>query len=155
MKPLPWSSVRTWSCVRCGECCKLMVQLTTREWLNLTAAYGYGIIKQEIGRFFLRKTIDDQCPFLKRTYDAWQCRLQAMKPLVCKLWPFRVLTAPKYGYQNEACFNYRDNKFYVYAIPYCRGISWGRPRELFVKKTLPELIDIRIGVQERQRFTTS
>ena len=155
MKPLPWSSVRFWSCTRCGECCKLTVQLTTREWLDLTTMYGYGIVDQEMGGFFLRKTIDDQCPFLTRTYDGWSCRLQQTKPLACKIWPFKVLTAPKYGYQHEAYFDYKNNRYYVYAMPYCQGISWGRPEELFVKKTLPEFIDIRIGLQEKQHFTTS
>jgi len=155
LKPLPWSNVKFWSCIRCGDCCKLAVQLTTREWLDLTRRYGYAIIDQEVGGFYLRKTIDDTCPFLLRSPVGLLCALQQTKPLACKLWPFRVLTEPKYGQPSEACFNYRNRRFYVYVMPNCPGISWGRPAEWFVEKTLPEFIDIRIGLQEKQYLSTS
>lgn len=154
LKPIPWKNIRFWTCIRCGECCKLSVQLSTREWLNLTRRYGYAITEQGIEGFFLRKTIDDRCPFLFKSPIGWLCGLQQTKPLSCKLWPFRVLTEPKYGKSDEACFNYR-NRFYVYIMPNCPGISWGRPIGRFINKTLPELIDIRIGLQKKQYFSTS
>lgn len=155
LKPLPWSAVKSWTCTQCGECCQLVVQLTVQEWLNLTRKYGYAIVDQDIGGFFLRKTVDGRCPFLWNHPAGWLCGLQQEKPLACKLWPFKVLAEPKYGQPDEASYNYRNNRFYVYVIPNCPGTSWGRPSEGLIKKTLPEFIDIRLGFRERQRFTTA
>jgi Fe-S-cluster containining protein len=155
LKPLPWSAVKSWTCSRCGECCKLIVQLTTREWLDLTRQYGSMIVDQRVGGFFLRKTVDNRCPFLRMGVKGWQCGLQRSKPLACKLWPFRVLTKPKYDQPREACYDHRDKQFYVYALPICPGISWGRPSDQLAKRTIPELIDIRLGLQTRQFFSTS
>ena len=155
MKPLPWRSVSSWTCLRCGECCNLIVQLTAREWLDLTSRYGYSIVDQELGGFFLRRTIDERCPFLNLNQDGLLCGLQLSKPLTCKIWPFRILTEPRYSESNEACFDYRNRRFYIYAIPHCPGIIWGHPTEGLVKKTLPEFIDVRFGLQGRQHFSTS
>lgn len=155
LKPLPWSDVKSWSCTRCGGCCQLIVQLTAQEWINLTRKYGYAMVEQDIGGFFLRKTIDGTCPFLWRTYNGWQCGLQREKPLACKLWPFKTLAEPKYGQPDKAVYDYMNNRFYIYAIPNCSGLSWGRPSEEFVRKTLPEFIEIRLGFRERQRFSTA
>ena len=155
LRPLPWSAVKSWTCTRCGECCQLVVQLTVQEWLNLTRKYGYAIVDQDIGGFFLRKTIEGICSFLWRTYNGWQCSLQREKPLACKLWPFKILAEPKYSRPEEAVYNYLNNRFYIYAIPNCPGFSWGKPSEEFVKKTLPEFIEIQLGFRERQRFSTA
>lgn len=155
MKPLPWRRIKFWTCIRCGECCALTVQLTMREWLDLTKMYGYSIADQDIGGFFLRKTIDKECPFLSSIRAGSICGLQNTKPLACKIWPFRILAEPKYGEDSEALFKYRNERFYVYVIPNCPGITWGTPTENFFKKILPELIGIRLGFFERQHFTTS
>ncbi|MFH0749112.1 MAG: YkgJ family cysteine cluster protein [Candidatus Bathyarchaeota archaeon] len=155
MKPLPWRTVKLWKCVRCGECCSLTVQLTMSEWLNLTRMYGFTIADQDISGFFLRKTLDNKCPFLLNTFSKFRCGLQNTKLMACKIWPFRVLTEPKYGEADEALFTYRDKKFYIYVLPTCSGITWGRPTERLSKKVLPELIDIRFGFLQRQYFSTS
>ena len=155
MKPLPWSNVKSWMCLRCGECCRLIVQLTVREWLDLTRCYGYSIVYQGIEGFFLRRTIDEKCPFLSQNSSGLMCGLQHTKPLTCKIWPFRILTEPKYGYTDEAHFDYRNTRYYIYAIPYCPGIIWGHPTEGLVKRILPEFIDIRLGFREQQCFSTS
>ena len=155
LKPLPWSAVKSWFCTRCGECCQLIVQLTAQEWINLTRKYGYAIFEPDIGGFFIRKTLEGACPFLCRTYNGRLCVLQREKPLACKLWPFKILAEPKYGLPDEAVYNYMNNRFYIYAIPNCPGFSWGKPSEVFVKKTLPEFIEIQLGFREQQRFSTA
>ena len=155
MKPLPWRSVKSWTCIRCGECCSLTVQLTMREWIHLTRRYGDIISAQNLGGFFMRKTINDNCPFLSKASKGFLCGLQIRKPLACKLWPFRVLSEPKYGGFNEAVFDYRNERFYIYVIPNCLGITWGRPTEWFTKKALPEVIDIKLGLLGKQHFSTS
>jgi hypothetical protein len=48
-----------------------------------------------------------------------------MKPEACKLWPFKVLSEPKYGEPNQAAFDYMGNKLYVYADTMCSGLRYG------------------------------
>ena len=151
----PWRSVRFWNCTRCGECCSLSVQLTMREWLTLTRAYGYSIAEQNIGGFFLRKTVDNNCPFLHGSTEGCVCKLQSTKPLACMIWPFRVLSEPRYGQADEAAFDYRNRRYYIYVSQFCPGIVWGPPTESLAKKILPEIIDIRLGFIGRQHFSTS
>ncbi|MFH0897376.1 MAG: YkgJ family cysteine cluster protein [Candidatus Bathyarchaeota archaeon] len=155
MKPLPWRSVSSWMCLRCGECCGLIVQLTVREWLEITRSYGNSIVFQGIDGFFLRRTVDERCPFILSGSDGWLCGLQYSKPLTCKIWPFRILTEPIYGEGNEAFFDYRNRRFYIYAIPHCPGITWGHPTERLIKRVLPEFIDVRFGFKGTRHFSTS
>jgi Fe-S-cluster containining protein len=133
------------------------VQLTTKEWLELTRRYGYAIVEQDFGRFYLRKTIDEKCPFLLRRDARFLCTLQQQnkKPLACKMWPFKVLDEPKYGCAKEAAFNFLNRRFYVYTVSNCPGIQWGRPVKGFIKKTLPEIIGLRLGQVQKQHFSTS
>ena len=96
MTLIPWSRVKSWRCIGCGGCCKFTVKITTKEWLNITRVYGYGIIRQTVDGFYLRKTNDGLCPFLLRLSGRWFCGIQYMKPLACKLWPFRILSDEVY-----------------------------------------------------------
>ena len=155
LKAIPWRSVSSWTCLRCGECCRLIVQLTMREWLNITRNYGYSLVYQGIDGFFLRRTVDECCPFLLRGSNGWLCDLQNTKPLTCKMWPFRILTDPRYGDGDEASFTYRGRKFYIYVTSLCPGIIWGRPTEELIRRILPEFIDVRLGLQRERHFSTS
>jgi Fe-S-cluster containining protein len=156
-KPMPWRAVKSWGCVRCGECCRLTVQLTVREWLDLTRRYGNLIIEQMLGGFYLRKTVDNQCPFLAKTRYGWLCNLQRRdaKPLACRMWPFKLLDNPKYGRANDAYFDYRNQHYFIYVVPNCPGVTLGLPSEGFIQKTLPEIVDIRMGLQRTQHFSTA
>jgi len=148
--------VESWSCVRCGSCCiGTTVQLTTNEWLRLTQLYGFGIIGQDITGFYLRKTINDQCLFLCRSSNDWMCGLQHIKPLACKLWPFRICSTPRFGKTDEAYFKYGKEGLYVYAYPQCPGITLGKPSNLFTYRILPEFLNIRLGFQKEQVYSTS
>jgi len=151
---VPWGRIRSWSCTTCGQCCQLQVQLTTSEWLNLTRKYGYNIASQQTEGIFISKTIDGWCPFLFREGQC-SCGLQKTKPLACRLWPFRISDYPRYGMREESCFYHRGRVFYVYGIPFCRGFRYGTPTEYFTKNVLPEFIDIRLGLQPSQIFTTA
>ena len=155
MKLIPWSQVESWRCIGCGDCCKLTVQVTTKEWLDLTRLYGPELVEQSISGFYMRKTIDDRCPFLCRFSDRWICGLQPMKPLACKIWPFKICDNPRYGKPDEAYLKYKSEEFYVYAFPQCPGISYGKPSEQFVSRTLPEFIEIRLGLRRKQFYSTS
>lgn len=78
-----------------------------------------------------------------------------MKPLACKIWPFRILDKPKYGRTGEAHFNYRNRDFYIYLVPRCVGINWGKPSEHLAKVVIPEFIDVKLGLQKRQLHSTA
>lgn len=155
MKLVPWSHIKSWACLGCGECCKLTVQVTTKEWLNLTSLYGPGLVEQNIEGFWLRKTLDNSCPFLYRFPERRVCGLQPMKPLACKLWPFRICDTAKYGMHDESLFKYKNENLYIYGYPQCPGFSYGKPTEQFMLKTLQEFIAIRLGLMREQFYSTS
>ena len=78
-----------------------------------------------------------------------------MKPKACKLWPFKILSRPEFGRPNEASYKYEDRKFFVYVDPACIGIWWGKPTQEFAYRTMPELIEIALGLREKQYYSTS
>ena len=78
-----------------------------------------------------------------------------MKPKACKLWPFKVLSWPKYGRPSEAYINYMGYPLYIYVDPFCPGIKWGVPTPSFVSSVLKEAIEIALGIRTEQEHTTS
>ena len=78
-----------------------------------------------------------------------------MKPKACKLWPFKILLEPKFGRPNEAAYKYGDKNFFVYVDPSCIGIRWGEPKPEFTYRTLTELVEIAMGLREKQYYSTS
>ncbi|MFQ6053260.1 MAG: hypothetical protein ACE5OO_03390, partial [Candidatus Bathyarchaeia archaeon] len=52
-------------------------------------------------------------------------------------------------------YRFRDRTFYVYLDPSCPGIVVGRPSQRFLRRTLPEVVEIGMGVRWKQRYTTS
>jgi hypothetical protein len=77
-----------------------------------------------------------------------------MKPEACKIWPFKVLTEPKYGDPNQAAYDYRGMRFYVYGDTMCSGLRYGSPSWDFRYTTVKEFIEIAVGVREMQHKTT-
>jgi len=156
MIPLPWRYVESWDCTACGICCKgYQVVLGFNEWVNLVRTYGVGVTQPGINKFFLGKKGDGTCLFLYKFFDAWLCGLQDMKPTACKLWPFKILSGPKFGRPSEAVYKYGDKNFFVYADPACIGIRWGKPTREFTYRTLTELVEIAEGLREKQYYSTS
>jgi len=154
--PLPWSCVESWSCVACGLCCKgFNVVLGFNEWVNIVRNYGVGVTEPGISNFYLKKKGDDTCVFLYQLMDAWLCGLQHMKPKACKIWPFKVQEKPKFGRPNEASYTYGEKKLFIYVDPSCVGIKWGTPTQEFEYKTIPELIEIALGLRVKQYYSTS
>ncbi|MEM1514543.1 MAG: YkgJ family cysteine cluster protein [Candidatus Bathyarchaeia archaeon] len=148
--------MKTWHCNGCGLCCKeFEVVLTFNEWLNITKIYGVGVTKAELNKLYLGKRSDGSCIFLYPGLNGkWLCGLQHIKPLACKLWPFKVLSKPKYGHPSEALFEYLDQKFYVYVDPFCIGIHWGEPTTELIYKIIPEFIEIALGFRKNQFYST-
>ena len=156
MRPVPWRRVASWSCNLCGKCCReYRVVLKPEEWLKLVDIYGPEVAEVGHGKFYLRRRPDGSCIFLKKVGGKWLCGLQDMKPKACKLWPFKVLSWPKYGRAAEAYVNYMGCPLYVYVDPFCPGLKWGSPTPAFVSTVLKETIEIALGIRTEQEHTTS
>ncbi|MCD6465851.1 YkgJ family cysteine cluster protein [Candidatus Bathyarchaeota archaeon] len=153
---VPWSHINSWRCNGCGLCCKeFEVVLTFKEWLKITKTYGVGVTRTGLNKFFMGKRPDGSCIFLYRAPDGrWLCGLQENKPLACKLWPFKVLSKPKYGNPRDAAFEYGGQRFYVYVDSFCPGITWGTPSTELVYKVIPEFIEIALGIRQTQLYST-
>jgi Fe-S-cluster containining protein len=156
MSLVSWRKVKSWNCVECGMCCRdYHVVLNFNEWINIVRNYGAEATIPSVSKLFLGKKDDGTCIFLNNLQNGCSCGLQHMKPLACKIWPFKVFDKPKFGMANEALFNYRDNNFYVYVDPECTGLRWGTPDSEFKHRVLPEFIDVAVGLRRNQFYSTS
>jgi len=155
--PVPWRYVQDWNCIACGLCCKgFDIVLDFPEWIKIVKAYGVGFTEPGISRFYLKRKNDGTCAFLYNFYGKWLCSLQHMKPMACKLWPFKVSDKPKYGRPNEAVYRYGDGrKLYIYVDPSCIGLHWGTPTQDFLNTTMTEFVDLALGLKEKQFYSTS
>jgi len=156
MIPIPWSYVHSWSCNGCGLCCREFdVVLKFNEWLKIIQAYGIGVTKAGLNRFYIGKKDDGSCIFSYRYLGRWLCGLQRTKPMACKLWPFKVVDKPAYGKPKFASFNYNGRHFFVYIDPVCPEIRWGNPTPEVIYRVIPEFIEIALGLREKQVYSTS
>jgi Fe-S-cluster containining protein len=156
MVSVPWRHVNSWLCNGCGLCCReFEVVLRFDEWLNLIRTYGMSVTKAGLNSFYLGKKSDETCLFLCSLYGRWLCGLQNMKPMACKIWPFKILGHPRYGSAREAIFRYNERDFFVYVDSFCPQISWGQPTPELVRKIIPEFIEIALGTRKKQAYSTS
>ncbi|UCH01527.1 MAG: YkgJ family cysteine cluster protein [Candidatus Bathyarchaeota archaeon] len=155
MKLIPWKQVRYWRCLCCGNGCQFTVQLTTKEWLNLIKLYGHAWVEPRIDGFYIKKIIGKRCPFLHRFSNRNLCSIQRIKPLACKIWPFKILDNPRYSSPSEAHYKSRYGEFYIYIHSYCPGIIYGKPSEQLINHVLSEFIEIRLGLIKQQIYSTS
>ena len=157
MKPILWRYINSWNCIACGLCCKQYdVVLKYPEWLKIIQTYGIGVTRPGIHRFYLGKRANGSCIFLYKFFDRWLCALQHMKPRACKLWPFKIYSQPRYGRSNQASYEYMDREFFIYVDPRCLGLRFGRnPSNQLVSKIIPEVLEIALGLREKQFYSTS
>lgn len=153
---LPWRHVNSWVCTACGECCRgFKVVLKPEEWLTIVEKYGIDVTEVGSNKLYLKRRADGSCIFLYRWGKFWLCGLQQMKPKACKLWPFKILSWPKYGNARKAAYRYMGRILYVYVDPFCPGVKVGVPSKNFVNKVLPEFIEIALGLRTGQEHSTS
>jgi hypothetical protein len=107
-----------------------------------------------LDRFYIKRASDGSCAFLCNNSHNYFCSLQRMKPGACKLWPFKVLSEPKYGDSNQASFEYMGNTLYIYADTMCSGLRYGAPTWEFRYKTLREFTELALGIRQQQYKTT-
>jgi hypothetical protein len=155
MQFIPWQSISDWHCKACGYCCKLYtVVINFPEWLNIVQRFGVGTTVTGLDRLYIKRCSDGTCGFLCNSSNKYYCALQNMKPEACKIWPFKVLTEPKYGQANEAVFDYGKTKLYVYVDNMCSGLRYGVPTWDFRYRIVPEFAEIALGVRNVQHYAT-
>mgnify|MGYP000135474052 CR=1 FL=1 len=155
-KLVPWRLVHDWKCQACGECCRrYVVELTPHEYARITQAYGYSRVKTSMGKLFLRRGPDGTCLFLYRLGDRALCGLQPIKPKACKLWPFQVFEQPPLTHPELSLYRYGRKEFHVFVVPECKGLIYGEPSPRLKEKILPEILEIKLGLRDRQLYSTS
>ena len=153
---VPWQNIAEWKCNMCGLCCKAYsVVLNFPEWLKIIKNYGAEKTVSGLNKLFLKRENDGSCVFLYHFPNMRLCGLQHMKPNACKLWPFKILSKPEFGYANEAAYYYGDSRVFVYVDSTCSGIRYGNPTWDFSNHTVKEFIEIALGLRSEQIKTTA
>jgi len=153
---VPWQYIADWQCNACGGCCRAYsVVLNFPEWLKIVKNFGVETTASSLNKLFIKRRDDGSCSFLYNISNIHLCGLQHMKPKACKLWPFKVLRRPKFGYVKEAVYSYSGNKLFVYADSTCSGLRYGKPTWEFNNQTLREFIEIALGLRIEQYKTTA
>jgi Fe-S-cluster containining protein len=148
---IPWRYIADWKCNNCGFCCKAYsVVLNFQEWLNIVKNYGVETTFSGLDKLYLRRKSDGSCFFLYKFSDVYLCGLQHMKPDACKLWPFRVLSNPKYGHARDALYPFAGKNLYIYADSSCHGLQYGPPTWEFANYTVKEFAELAIGIRSHQ-----
>lgn len=156
MQFVPWRHIADWECTACGGCCRLYsVVINFHEWLKIVKNYGVEQTVSGLDRLFIKRKSDGSCAFLCELSDVHICQLQQMKPVACKLWPFKILSKPKFGYAKEAAYNYGEDTLFVYADSMCDGLKYGTPTLTFSNQILREFVEIATGLRNNQFKTTA
>jgi hypothetical protein len=103
----------------------------------------------------MRKRSDGLCVFLYNLSGTYLCGLQQMKPKACKIWSFKIVSRPEFGYANEATYGYGENRLFVYADSMCGGLKYGKPTWEFSNHIVKEFIEIALGFRSEQYKTTA
>lgn len=156
MRVVPWSHIKSWRCLSCGDCCtSSLVPLTPKEWVRIVQRFGYDCTETGLSGFYLKRTVENRCIFQYQFMGMYLCAIQDIKPKACKLWPFKVYDYPKYGLADEALYKYGGENIYIYVDTKCRGIVYGKPSNHFVKKVLPEFVEIAFNERDEQVYSTA
>lgn len=155
MMLVPWRYIADWKCNKCGLCCKAYsVVLNFQEWLKIVRNYGVETTASGLDKLFINRKSDGTCMFLHNFFNMHLCGLQQMKPKACKLWPFKIVSKPEYGYANDAVYGYGQNRLFVYADSACTGLRYGNPTWEFNSLVLKEFVEIALNLRVGQYKTT-
>lgn len=156
MQFVPWRHVADWKCTACGDCCKLYsVVINFHEWLRIVKSYGIEQTMCGLDKLFIKRRGDGSCAFLGSYSNTHVCGIQYMKPRACRIWPFKILSEPRFGHANEAEYRLGENSVFVYADSMCNGLRYGTPAWEFANCTLKEFVEIAMGFRNDQRNTTA
>src|SRR4030042_3828698 len=85
--------------------------------------------------------------------DPWICWMQKNKPMVCRVWPFIVMTNPEYGYPELALFIKNRINYYIYIDSRCKGIRCHGKNKIN-KDLLSEIVQISMRTKKTQSYST-
>lgn len=143
---IPWKLVKDWSCRFCGNCCiNHKIPLLFEEFAKIEPKYGPRSVEPGERMFYVRLLPNGRCYFLRKQGEKYLCRIHNEKPYACRMFPFRILRAPKYGGDDLSKFEYEGDMFYVYLDANCNGIVLGNPSANFMEKVIPEFIKTYIS----------
>ena len=153
---IPWTKIRSWDCMACGDCCKYFtINIKYEDWVKIINKHGTWAISPGVREFYIKRRPDGRCVFQHNLMGKWICELQDVKPGICKRWPFRIYRKSRRGKGEVAIFQYRNENFYVYLESFCKGIQYGYPSTKFAKQVIPEFIEIYLGNLKNQVNSTS
>jgi len=156
MKFVPWQHIADWKCNGCGDCCKLYtVVLNFHEWLKIVKSYGVEQTVSGLNELYIKRRSDGTCAFLHHFSNVCACELQYAKPRACQIWPFKILTEPKFGFAREALYPLGKDNLFVYADSMCSGLRYGVPTWEFANNILKEFVEISIGIRQHQLKSTA
>lgn len=153
MEYVPYKQIESWKCLACGKCCRrYAVNLTWKEYREIKK-FRPDKVRIKKRKPYLKRKADGRCEFLYGDL----CSLQAldMKPVACKVWPFKVLPKPaKNDREFDGLYQTADKKeYFVYINPRCSGINKGNPFQL--QRSVEEIIAFWNGSKKQQRYSTS
>ncbi len=123
--------------------------------MELANTYGEGVLSARPGGFVLTRGTNGRCIFLLDRGGLRACGLQgSMKPIACKLWPFKVYFKPKYGRDEEAVFTVEEGRFFVYVDLGCKGVKLGTPTPGLVE-TISEVVRIALNPRRTHQVRTT
>ena len=80
---------KTFTCTKCGECCKPLVKVSQRE-IELIKSAGKKDFTDDTGYSKLLKQKDGYCIFLEKQGEEYLCQIYDHRPDVCRKYPFIV-----------------------------------------------------------------
>jgi len=131
------------------------VVLNFQEWLRIIKTYSIELTASDLTKLYVKRKNDGTCSFLCDFANSNLCGLQHMKPEACKLWPFKVLGTPRYGYTQQAAYSYGGRTLFVYADSNCNGLRYGKPSWTFANLTVKEFTEIALGFNSYQVKSTA
>ncbi len=124
------------------------------ELILISKLYGTSYLQIELDEVYFVKRADGRCIFQVPVSNRWICGIQKNKPMVCRVWPFIVMTNPEYGYPELALFIKNRSNYYVYVDSKCKGIGW-RGKNRIDTDLLSEIIQISMRTKKTQSNSTS
>ncbi len=79
----------TFSCTKCGECCRPIVKVSKEEVSRIKeAGVKDFIVYDEKIESYVLKQVNNRCMFLKKEGEEYVCSIYDYRPSVCRQYPF-------------------------------------------------------------------
>jgi len=150
---VPWQRIRSWTCIRCGGCCRrFKITISPYEYARLSH-YSEGLVCiDDTSNPVLRK-VGGRCVAQDR-YGLCALQRLGLKPAACKVWPFTIFSNPKHR-NPEALFLHEGKEYFVHVdrAYLCAGMNRGNPEALL--SIIEEMVEICQGRCMTQLLSTS